>query len=363
MNFKLGSLKLVILIIFFSNICQFKANDNLISKAFYHLGTLQDKIIFYLPKKPKLMLLCKTEKPQAEFENQEIWLLENVKISKEAKTAVNKINNFKHPFYKFKVAQAKEGIKIIIDYNPNFIEKIDPLFFDAISLYKGIMFYVLHKDATKHFNITSTVVKNKKPIVVIDCGHGGLDSGGVGLRNVAEKDIVLAVGLKLKKLLNDKKINVFLTRETDVFVPLDDRTKLANFLPSNSIFISIHANQSVNPNACGLETYYADYSLLKNHKDESSFMDTIGFDISKKNKSLACIIHESIYNEAKKIDPTFKDRKVRKSVSQILIGTQMPSILLELGYLSNEQDNKLLQNKDFQLNLANGILKGIEKYL
>ena len=339
------------------------ANDVSIAKAFHHIGTVQDKVIFYLNSNPILELVSKNERPQSELECEEIYLLKNVKISQEAKPAIDKINNFEHPFYRFKIAPTKEGIKIIINYNPEFIDKIDPLLFDAISLFKGIMFYILHKDSTKHLDMPKTVVKNAKPIVIIDCGHGGTDSGGVGLYNVAEKDIVLSVGLKLKKILDNKKINVFLTRDKDIFVALDDRTKLANFLPSNSIFISIHANQSINANASGLETYYADYDLLKNHKDNSSFIDEFGFQISKKNRSLACVIHENIFNEAKKYDSKFKDRKVRKSVSQILIGTQMPSILIELGYLSNEGDNERLRNLKFQDSLVRGMLNGIEKYL
>lgn len=338
------------------------ANDVSIAKAFHHIGTVQDNVNFYLKVNPTLELISKNEKPQSELECEEIYLLRNVTISKEAKPAIDKINNFEHPFYRFKIAPSKEGIKIIINYNPEFIDKIDPLLFDAISLFKGVMFYILHKDATKHLDMPKTVVKNADPIVIIDPGHGQTDPGGIGLYNVAEKDIVLTNGLKLKKALERKKINVFLTRDRDVFVALDDRTKLANFLPSNSIFISLHANLSVNPKAEGLETYYADYSLLKKHKDNSSFNDDFGFEISKKNKKLACIIHDSIYNEAKKYDPAFKDRKVRKSVSQILIGTQMPSILIELGYLSNESDNERLRSLKFQDAIVNGIVAGIEKY-
>ncbi|MDR3646878.1 MAG: N-acetylmuramoyl-L-alanine amidase [Candidatus Babeliales bacterium] len=366
MNPRIVGLRFFILLFAFSGffpVLKSVSNKELsIAKAFHHLGTLQDKIIFYLKENPTLTLLSRSEKPQDQLEYEEVYLLENAKISKEAKPKIDEINNFKHPFYRFKIAPVRDGIKIIINYNPEFIEKIEPLFFDAISLFKSLMFYIVHKDATKHLDMPKTVVKNKELIVIIDPGHGQTDPGGVGLYNVAEKDIVLTTGLKLKKALEKKKINVFLTRDRDVFVALDDRTKFANFLPSNSIFISLHANLSVNSKAEGLETYYADYSLLKNHKDNSSFSDDYGFEISKKNKQLACIIHENIYNAAKKFDSAFKDRKVRKSVSQILIGTQMPSILIELGYLSNEDDNKRLQSLKFQDAIVSGLVNGIEKY-
>jgi N-acetylmuramoyl-L-alanine amidase len=186
-----------------------------------------------------------------------------------------------------------------------------------------------------------------RPMVVIDPGHGGKDSGTVGINGVAEKDVALSVAKKLKQLLEKQGIAVRLTRDKDKFIQLDDRTSLAN-KDNCALFISLHANSSSRESACGIETYFSEGSLLKQPNDKRD----------KESKVLALDVHDCLLRATKA-----EDRKVRKEVSQVLLGTLHPSILVELGFMSNRQEAKKLSNSRYQNKLAEGLAKGIAKYL
>ncbi len=186
-----------------------------------------------------------------------------------------------------------------------------------------------------------------RPMVVIDPGHGGKDSGTVGVNGVAEKDVALSVAKKLKQLLEKQGIAVRLTREQDKFVQLDDRTSLAN-KDNCAVFVSLHANSSSRESASGIETYFSEGSLLKQPNDKRD----------KESKILALDVHDCLLKTTKA-----EDRKVRKEVSQVLLGPVHPSILVELGFMSNMQEVKKLSNSKYQDKLAEGLAKGISKYL
>lgn len=170
--------------------------------------------------------------------------------------------------------------------------------------------------------------------VVIDAGHGGKDPGAVG-NNLKEKDINLNVALLLKKKLEPykEKINLKLTRENDSFLELSERVKISNNFNTN-LFISIHCNSSSNSTAKGIETYC--YKLS--------------------NKKGADAIHSEIID--KKIYS--KDRGVKEASYYVLKNTKAHALLIELAFISNTEDAKILKEK--QNDFAEAILRGILKY-
>ncbi|WP_018751331.1 N-acetylmuramoyl-L-alanine amidase family protein [Paenibacillus sanguinis] len=175
-----------------------------------------------------------------------------------------------------------------------------------------------------------------KPVVVIDAGHGGTQPGAISLTKKPEKDFTLAVALKVEALLQQESgIDFVLTRDTDVTMSLQDRVKIANELGADA-FVSIHGN-SIDPpsNPSGSETYYT----------------------RKESLPLANIMHRHL------VEATgLTDRKVRNSSLHVTRETLMPAVLLEAGYLSNENDEALMYTEAFQQRLAEGIVAGIKEY-
>ena len=170
--------------------------------------------------------------------------------------------------------------------------------------------------------------------LVIDAGHGGKDPGACG-NGLKEKDINLSVALLLKQKLEPykKEINLKLTRETDLFLELQDRTKISNDFKAD-LFISIHCNSSNNTSAQGVETYCY---KLSNPKGANAIHDEI--------------IKSKTYT---------KDRKVKEANYYVLKHTKAHAVLIELAFISNKEDAKIL--KDKQNYIAEAILKGILNY-
>ncbi len=169
--------------------------------------------------------------------------------------------------------------------------------------------------------------------IYLDPGHGGVDSGAVGVDKTLEKDINLKVATKLKKLLVEQDYEVLMSRDKDTKVSLSDRVIKANKWGAN-IYISIHCN-AFNGKAMGYETYaYSDNT------------DDLARCIHKS------IISDGLYN---------KDRKVKSERFYVLKHSKMRAALIELGFIDNIEDYKLLKNKTEEF--ANAICKGIEKYI
>ena len=169
--------------------------------------------------------------------------------------------------------------------------------------------------------------------IFIDPGHGGNDSGAVGINNLLEKDINLSVAKKVQDLLKSKGLEVILSRTNDKTLSLNDRTSAANSSKADC-FISIHCN-AFNGEACGVETY--SYSTNTN--------------------DLATDIHEELL----KSKCYTKNRGTKTANFYVIKNTNMRACLIELGFIDNIEDSKLLLQK--QDNLAEAIARGICKYL
>lgn len=215
--------------------------------------------------------------------------------------------------------------------------------------------------------------------IVVDPGHGGHDPGAVGHSGLQEKDVVLSIGLKLReKLKEELGLDVVMTRSTDVFIPLEERTAIANKVNAD-LFVSIHANAAPNRNAAGIETYYL--NLAKTEKvaqlaakengttlEKVSTLQAILFDLManyKLNDSahLAEEIQKAIYKTAKPKYPDTKNLGVKQGPFYVLVGASMPSILTEVGFLSNSVEEARLKDPSFRDLTADGILDGIRAYI
>ncbi|CEO32984.1 N-acetylmuramoyl-L-alanine amidase family protein [Paraclostridium sordellii] len=168
---------------------------------------------------------------------------------------------------------------------------------------------------------------------MIDPGHGGYDSGAPGVHGCLEKDIVLDIANRVDEYLKNQNIENINTRTTDVFVTLNDRTNEANKLGVNS-FVSIHCNSSDNPNAQGLETYCYKF----------------------KYRDLADVVHSELI----KAGLYTKDRGVKEGNLHVVRESNMPACLVELGFITNEEDYNLIMNNED--GFAKAIAKGICKF-
>jgi O-acetyl-ADP-ribose deacetylase len=177
-----------------------------------------------------------------------------------------------------------------------------------------------------------------------------------------EKVINFQVGSKVALFLKNAGYEVFLTRDNDSFVALDERTTQAN-KKKVDLFLSIHANAG-SPHASGIETYWLDSKLLKNCNSIRN--DTVQkLVVMKDTLSSLCAqcVHNAAIDAAKKIY-NVNDRKVKTSVAQVLLGTDVmiPAALIEIGFLSNQKETKLLMDKAYQSTIAQGIANGIITY-
>jgi N-acetylmuramoyl-L-alanine amidase len=171
---------------------------------------------------------------------------------------------------------------------------------------------------------------------MIDPGHGGKDSGAPGLGGLLEKDVVLPIGIRIANILQQNGVQVMLTRNSDYFVGLQGRVDMAD-QANASLFVSVHANSvGGRPDVNGLETYYYDSGL-----------------------GLARVVHSSILQNI----PTLRDRGVRRARFYVLRKSSMPSILVETGYMSGQEDNPRLGSPEYQNRMAEAIANGILLYL
>jgi len=215
--------------------------------------------------------------------------------------------------------------------------------------------------------------------VVVDPGHGGHDPGAVGPSGIQEKDVVLAIGLKLRALLREELgLDVVMTRSSDVFIPLEERTAIANKVNAD-LFLSVHANAAPNRLAAGIETYYL--NLAKTDKvaqlaakengtslEKVSVLQAILFDLManyKLNDSahLADEVQKSLYKKIRAGYSDVKNLGVKQGPFYVLVGATMPSILVETAFLSNAQEESRLKEAAYQEMAAEGILEGVRNYI
>ncbi|WP_291319650.1 N-acetylmuramoyl-L-alanine amidase [Desulfonatronospira sp.] len=216
----------------------------------------------------------------------------------------------------------------------------------------------------------------KVQTIMIDPGHGGKDPGAVA-GNFKEKDIVLRMSRVLGRKLEQEGFDVLYTRTEDVFVPLEERTAMANSKKAD-LFISVHANAHRNPNVRGFEVYYLNFAQDEDAKrvaarenavstQKISDLQYILTDLMLSSKisesrDLAKKVHEVTLDSTRGMFTDLDTNGVRQAPFYVLMGAQMPAILLEMGYMTNKKDMRLLQNDDFMRYMARGLTMGITSY-
>ncbi len=222
--------------------------------------------------------------------------------------------------------------------------------------------------------------------IVIDPGHGGHDTGAVGPNGLYEKDVVLDIALKLKKILSESPdYEVFLTRDSDVFIPLEERTAIANSRHAD-LFVSVHANASPRRDARGIETYFLNWTndeetmkvaarenqislkKMRSIKKDRDVLDVMLGDLARDNKrdesmALANYIQKTLVAGVSRDNPRLVNHGVKWALFYVLFGARMPSVLVETSFISNPLEEKLLSREEYRGDLAKSIAAGITKFM
>ena len=252
------------------------------------------------------------------------------------------------------------------------------------------------EDLKKTFNPVANKF-NQKTItaIIIDAGHGGKDPGSIGINKIKEKDIVLSFSLELKEELKKilPNVDIVLTRDKDAYPTLQERYKIANTAakietdkPENALFISVHANASLSPKAKGFEAYFitaqesSEYARAVSILENSALVKFDKVDASKYEENSSQLTHnymlveqyqkesrllaQSIVDEVYKVNGISKRNKpVQNALFYVLKGSIMPSTLIEIGFITNEEDAKFMNTKETRIKMVKATALGIKKFI
>src|SRR6266568_1745286 len=213
--------------------------------------------------------------------------------------------------------------------------------------------------------------------VVIDAGHGGHDPGARG-NGITEAELTLDVAMRLQKLLEQQPgVEVVMTRDTDEFIPLQERTEIANRVGAD-LFLSIHANASRNLQARGIETYFLNFAMnpeaeavaARENAASGQAMHSLP-DIVKaialnnkinESRDFAQTVQRSMIKRLGSRNRTIRDLGVKQAPFVVLIGAGMPSVLAEISFVTNKQDGALLRTQNYRQQIAQALLDAVVKY-
>ena len=214
--------------------------------------------------------------------------------------------------------------------------------------------------------------------VVLDAGHGGKDAGAQALPSIAEKDITLDIEQRLGKLLRQNGFEVVVTRTDDRQIALRDRARLAN-TSEGDIFVSIHVNSLRSHTAShGIETYYlgptkdplltqlaAEENGLSGYSiaDLRKLLDRVYADVRRdESHRLAAAVQDQLFANLQTIDPGLENWGVKRAPFVVLVATDMPAVLAEVGCLSNTREAAMLQQPQYRQQIATALFRGIYEY-
>ncbi len=317
-----------------------------------------------------------------------------IKLSKKMKILYSTLHRKKKYYYIFDIYNAKINKPIIKKLNSflslkivqNNKKRVRLVLYSYKKLHLKyntkyptlIIHYSNNERPTKNIIKPSHFQNYKSKIIVIDPGHGGKDPGGIGVYRIKEKNIVLPLGKYLRNELIKRGYKVYLTRDRDKFITLKNRTKFANKKHAD-LFISLHCNIAPkHPEVYGIETYYLSPARSKRAKRVAKLENSaignlrtttqnIVLNFLNKNKiidstKLALDIQKSLIYNLKKHYKGIKDGGVRPAPFWVLVGSSMPAILIETGFISNKNEAKKLINKTYQKRYAKYIADGIDNY-
>ena len=220
---------------------------------------------------------------------------------------------------------------------------------------------------TREFGLTAKTI-------VIDPGHGGKDPGALGSGTLQEKGIVLSISHKLREILTERGYTVFMTRDTNHFIPLKERTEFATQHKAD-LFLSIHANAAESSRANGIETYYLDVTSTDKAAQKIAAQENAnsGYSIQELETLLKGLIRESKSEDSKRLARHVQqalvqttgavNRGVKHARFVVLIGTKVPAILIETGFVSNPVEGRKLATTAYQYKIATAIAQGVDRFL
>lgn len=267
-------------------------------------------------------------------------------------------------------------------FDKSFISKVESVTFENntdffISLKPGVNFkkYDLESPHRVVFEFMFKDITKRKPLVVLDAGHGGKDPGGVG-NGLQEKDIALKVVLMLKDELADD-FDIRLTRDADFFIPLPDRPKIANDINAD-LFVSVHLNAYYEATN-GVEVFYYSRNESKYAQQIATLENSVDEKFGIKTKVTDLIVNDLFYqiNQEKSavLSTLLVDKLVQKTGFNrrpnggvyganfaVLRGSKMPSVLIELGFITNKKEAEKLNNQFYQEKMVEAIYESLKKY-
>lgn len=323
-----------------------------------------------------------------------------IDLSGPAEFSTNRLSDPDRIYFDLKNSRLKKEIKTALPVGDGLLKAVRAGQFDAqtvrvvldLEKIKDFHSFILDDPTRLVIDVNGAEIAKKPetPVVrrrvVIDPGHGGHDPGAVGPSGLYEKNVVLDIALKLKKILLADPFNeVFLTRETDRFISLEERTAMAN-RKNADFFVSIHANANPVRRVKGIETYLLNWTnddeamrvaarenkiSLKKMREMHRQMDTLGMILndlsrdSKRNDSikLANYIQQSMVTTLNN-ESSYKsiDLGVKQALFYVLFGARMPSVLVEVSFISNPQEEQLLSDESYRMQIAKAIAKGLNTY-
>ena len=323
-----------------------------------------------------------------------------IDLSSPADFSTNRLSNPDRVYFDLKNSRLKKEIKTALPVGDGLLKAVRAGQFDAqtvrvvldLEKIKDFHCFILDDPTRLVIDVNGAEIAKKPetPVVrrrvVIDPGHGGHDPGAVGPSGLYEKNVVLDIALKLRKILLADPFNeVFLTRETDRFISLEERTAMAN-RKNADFFVSIHANANPVRRVKGIETYLLNWTnddeamrvaarenriSLKKMREMHRQMDTLGMILndlsrdSKRNDSikLANYIQKSMVTTLNN-ESSYKsiDLGVKQALFYVLFGARMPSVLVEVSFISNPQEEQLLSDESYRMHIAKAIAKGLDTY-
>ena len=228
--------------------------------------------------------------------------------------------------------------------------------------------------------MASSTPRDRK-LIVVDAGHGGFDHGAIGTQGTREADIALELARRTAKLLEARlDVDVILTRDRDIFVPLRDRAALAN-RENADLFLSIHANAAPNNFSKGIETYSLasasdanaarvaarENAMAKGWSDKSDPVlgRLLAAGTDRLSRELAFEVQREVVDDLREVYPSadIVDLGTKTALFYVLVSTRMPAILFEASFLSNAEDERHLRAPHFQQTTANAIVDAVEKWL
>jgi len=270
-------------------------------------------------------------------------------------------------------------------------EKIIEAFYPELAVTDNgnVLVFKAQEPPEKVEPITPSASADPIAFIVIDAGHGGKDPGAIGKGGLKEKNITLTVAKNLESLLKKKvrNIPVYLSRNSDIFLELHERTEFANKRlkkNTNGIFISIHVNASISPKISGFETYFLSQNPSNEDARNTAALENnvIIFEEKTRRKKKygeieyiearmittqiqkeSAMLAQSIQNAMSKNVKPFKSRGVRKADFYVLRGVLMPAVLVEIGFITSESESQSLNKSVYQKILSENISDGIAAFI